>query len=57
MRAIGLLMLKVLKYIGVEKVMITGLGIDKKRLALQAEKWAGFPLTGDECDPVERVKN
>ena len=36
--AIGLLMLKVLKYIGIEKVMITGLGVDKKRLAL-AERW------------------
>ena len=53
--AIGLLMLKVLKYIGIEKVMITGLGVDKKRLAL-AEKMGAIPINCDECDPVERVK-
>lgn len=52
--AIGLLVLKVLKWNGVGRVIVTGLDADKERLAL-AESFGGIPVNVEKQDPVEVV--
>ncbi|MCM0759855.1 MULTISPECIES: zinc-binding dehydrogenase [Sporomusa] len=54
--AIGLLMLLVLKNMGVGKVIVTGAGADKERLATAAALGADYTINVDEQDPVARVK-
>lgn len=54
--AIGLMVLKVLKWIGVGKVVVTGLAADKERLAM-AKQFGGIPVNVEETDPVEFIKN
>ena len=53
--AIGLLVLKVLKWIGVGNVIVTGLAADKDRLAM-AKSFGGIPVNIEETDPVQFVK-
>lgn len=53
--AIGLLVVKVLKYIGVGRIFVTGLSVDKDRLAL-AKTFGAIPINVEEQDPVEVVR-
>ncbi|MGI6105008.1 MAG: zinc-dependent alcohol dehydrogenase [Raoultibacter sp.] len=53
--AIGLLMASVLKFKGVSKVIVTGLGSDAPRLEI-AEKLGCITVNGSEVDPIEKVK-
>ena len=53
--AIGLLMASVLKFRGINKIFITGLGADAARLAV-AEKLGCIAINGSEVDPVAKVK-
>ena len=54
--AIGLLMVAILKQArGIRKVIVSGLDVDKKRLAV-AEQLGAITINGSECDVIEEVK-
>lgn len=55
--AIGLLMLLVLKNMGVGKVIVTGSGADKERLATAEQLGADYTINIDEKDPVAAIKD